>query len=94
MASAGRNDRRFKEIARRLRKQLPPVCHLCSEAIDLRLPANSADSWTLDHIMPLKAGGDPWDENNLAPAHRRCNSSKGGSDLPQASTAVFSRQWR
>ncbi len=41
-------------------------CHLCG-----RLGAD-----TLDHIVPLAAGGAN-EPGNWAPAHRSCNASKG-----------------
>lgn len=94
MTTAGRGDRRFKELAKRLRRERPAVCHLCTDRIDLTLPATHRMSWTLDHISPLDEGKfDPWDESNLAPAHRSCNSRKGNSNLPQIGQAVFSRKW-
>ena len=53
------------------------VCHLCKRLIDMELPATDAMSWTLDHIDPRARGGSRYARHNLAPAHRRCNSSKG-----------------
>lgn len=32
---------------------------------------------TVDHIVPLAQGGDPFDMNNLQAACRSCNSAKG-----------------
>jgi 5-methylcytosine-specific restriction endonuclease McrA len=32
----------------------------------------------VDHIVPLSLGGDPYAMENLAPACKRCNASKGG----------------
>ena len=46
-------------------------CAYCGQAAD-----------TVDHIMPLVLGGTNW-EGNLAPACRRCNSSKSGMTLMQ-----------
>lgn len=43
------------------------VCHLCGEP--------GAD--TLDHVVPLSRGGSNG-VGNLRPAHRGCNSRKGG----------------
>lgn len=42
------------------------LCHLCGEP----------DADTLDHVIPLIAGGTNH-YSNLRPAHRACNSSKG-----------------
>jgi 5-methylcytosine-specific restriction endonuclease McrA len=73
----GRGDTRWYKLSARLRKELPPYCWICSEEIDLTLHRNHKKSWTLDHLVPLSAGGDPYDESNLRPAHRDCNSRRG-----------------
>lgn len=65
------------------------VCHLCG------MPG--ADS--IDHIVPRSMGGDN-SLDNLAPAHRRCNSSRGAMPLdewrrryPLPNRAPPSRDW-
>ena len=40
----------------------------------------TADKLSVDHLVPRLAGG-PDDANNLVPACRSCNSSKGASDV-------------
>ena len=35
---------------------------------------------TVDHIVPLWAGGHPLDPTNWQPAHQRCNASRGASE--------------
>jgi 5-methylcytosine-specific restriction endonuclease McrA len=67
------------------------VCHLCRQ--------DGAD--TADHLIPRSAGG----QNilaNLAPAHRSCNTARGGMPLtvwfarnpvPRASALAPSREW-
>lgn len=51
------------------------VCHLCRKPIDGDL--------TWDHVKPLARGGTHT-EDNLKPAHRRCNSRKGAREgLPE-----------
>lgn len=52
------------------------VCQLCHEPV--RQDLHHLDRWapTLDHIVPLDAGG-PHCYSNVQLAHRSCNSSKG-----------------
>ena len=51
---------------RRLILDADDTCHICHHP--------GAD--TVDHLVPIAAGGDPHDPDNLAPAHRICNSRK------------------
>jgi 5-methylcytosine-specific restriction endonuclease McrA len=52
------------------------VCHICDERIDPQEKSPSLEAATLDHVTPLALGGThTWD--NVAPAHARCNYSKG-----------------
>lgn len=52
------------------------VCHLCKKTIE-------KDQMSWDHVIPLARGGTHTEEN-LKPAHRRCNSLKGaGKGLPR-----------
>jgi 5-methylcytosine-specific restriction endonuclease McrA len=46
------------------------VCTYCGGG------ATEDDPLTLDHVIPLAAGGDPWDPSNLELAHRSCNAAK------------------
>jgi hypothetical protein len=50
-------------------------CRICGERIDLTLPTHHADSFTIDHIEPVSAGGEHSYENVRA-AHLRCNVSE------------------
>lgn len=79
--SFGRSHRTWRNLCRRLKYELPPVCHLCGGTIDLTLHYNERMAWTLDHVQPLDGSVpiDPHDVANLLPAHRKCNSSKGNS---------------
>lgn len=56
-------------------KGLP--CALCGKPIDYDLPAGDPMSYELDEIVPVSRGGNPYDENNVQPAHRLCNQQKG-----------------
>ena len=42
------------------------VCYYCGQ-----------DATTADHIIPIKAGGDPIDQSNLVASCVSCNSAKG-----------------
>ena len=45
---------------------------------------------TIDHVIPISAGGAWWDERNLAPAHATCNYRRG---VKQVVHARPSRAW-
>lgn len=58
------------------------ICHLCSTAVEQR--THPADPWvaTVDHLVPLIAGGlHEW--SNVRLAHRRCNSARGARPLEE-----------
>lgn len=90
-ASYGKNrtsHRSWRATRTWARRTMDPTCHLCGRPIDLtisnyRLP----EAWSLDHIVPVAMGGSNQVEN-LAPAHRGCNSAKGDGTTP-ASQARF-----
>jgi hypothetical protein len=52
------------------------ICHICKRPIDKRLSGLSPRGATLDHVIPLSAGG-PHTYENIKAAHRRCNERKG-----------------
>lgn len=52
------------------------TCHLCDGPID---PVRQ--SYQLDHIKPLWAGGEDTDDN-LGPAHNKCHLQKSVGDTP------------
>ena len=79
----------------RMRAQGLP-CGICHRAIDYTLPAGDPMSYELDERIPVARGGDPYDWDNLQPAHRICNERKGARlakprarDLPRQT----SREW-
>lgn len=59
---------RWKRLSAHLRAQ-QPFCTRCGAVDDL----------TVDHIVPLSAGADPYNPTNLQVLCRRCNSQKGGA---------------
>ena len=53
-----------------------PPCAICGLPINYELSHPHPWSFTLDHIIPINRGGTT-DEDNLQPAHFRCNRLKG-----------------
>lgn len=47
-------------------------CHLCGRKVDMRLSGMRPDGPSIDHLIPLSAGGGDTPEN-VALAHRQCN---------------------
>ena len=68
---------RWQKLMGILLKTRPPICYLCGRPIDTRLSGAHPMGPTGDHIHPISMGGDPYDPDNVALAHRRCNTSKG-----------------
>ncbi|MGW2206771.1 HNH endonuclease [Streptomyces sp. NPDC001774] len=89
----GRSGRPWRRFVAQCRRELPPICHLCTNPIDLTLPVNHAMSWTIDHVLPLNQYPHlAEDISNARPAHRTCNSRKGTKeaiDKPKTS-----RKWK
>ena len=68
----------WRKLVSRARATLEPVCYFCGNEIDLTLPARNRWSCTVHHTEARAFGGAtivPIDE--LALAHRSCNSSHG-----------------
>lgn len=57
-------------------------CHICNRKIDLSLSGMAKWGPTIDHILPVSLGGTN-DPNNLALAHRCCNSVRGNREPAQ-----------
>lgn len=78
MTSHGRSHRDWVKLKARAKEEMPWVCYLCGLPIDRWLPVNDVMGWTLDHIKSKQLYPELVHEwSNVAPAHRRCNSSKG-----------------
>lgn len=50
-------------------------CHLCGGMITV-LNGHTPDAFSIDHVVPLNAGGAALDLANCKPAHIACNSAK------------------
>lgn len=61
-----------------------PTCSICHEHIDIDLPWPEPMSVSVDHTLALSRGGTHTLENT-APAHLRCNISKGTRTMDEAS---------
>ncbi|WP_190172906.1 HNH endonuclease [Streptomyces mirabilis] len=60
------------------------TCHLCGGHIDRTLRNKNPQMVSLDHIIPVcdpDYPGHVWE--NLAAAHLRCNTVKGGTATPE-----------
>lgn len=51
-------------------------CHLCRKRVDMTLSGNDRMGPTIDHLIPVSAGGDDV-ITNVRLAHRSCNCSRG-----------------
>lgn len=87
--SSGWNGRKIKRLQSLVFAERGRVCHLCGRP--------GSDS--IDHIVPRSLGGTD-DLDNLMPAHKRCNSSRGALALDEWRTryplpirAEPSRDW-
>ena len=61
-----RDQRKYKAQRLKVLQLNGWVCHYCGQ-----------DANTVDHIIPIVKGGDPMSMDNMVPACKRCNSSKG-----------------
>ncbi len=89
-----RNTTRNTTRRDRYRKQLQrgqPPCALCNTPIDYQAHYLDPNSYTIDHIVPLNAGGKDI-LSNLQPAHRSCNRTK--SDNTDQATEPAWTTWR
>lgn len=69
--SAAYSGRKAQAFRRLVMASFPWVCVICGA------PILSADDFTVEHIQPRSRGGEPYSLANAAPAHARCNYSRG-----------------
>lgn len=55
-------------------------CHLCGELIDLMVPTFRHEGVSIDHLVPVKDGGET-SMANCRLAHRLCNMRRGSRPL-------------
>lgn len=62
-------------------------CHICGKKVDVNLSGMANAGPTIDHLVPVSAGGSD-DEWNVALAHRICNLSRGAGGMVQLRLAA------
>lgn len=74
-----RNSTKYKRLrAAFLRRQGRwGVCSLCGGRVDMALSGRASMGPTIDHRVPVSAGGSFYDPANWQLAHRICNGRKG-----------------
>lgn len=75
-----RNGRPYRTLRAQLRQAWAMAnapCGLCGKPIDYRLRYPHRMSFSLDHIVPVWAGGGDKDPNGFRPSHLTCNTSRG-----------------
>ena len=83
-----RSRNRYRQAQQALRAARLP-CALCGADIDYTAKPLTRWSFSADHVVPLREGGDPYSPGNLQPAHYGCNSRKGAG----IGVANRSRDW-
>lgn len=62
-------------------------CHLCGKMIDPKVSPDHGWGATIDHVIPLSAGGSRWKSSNMRLAHRKCNNSRRSLPLQEVRVA-------
>lgn len=75
-SNGGRDGASYLRAKQRLKSMGVP-CWLCGRPIDPDLRFPHPWSFSIDHAIPLKHGGEVLDPDNLRAAHLRCNQRKG-----------------
>lgn len=57
-------------------------CHICGKTVDMRRPGTHPMGPTVDHLVPISAGG-PDSPSNVGLAHRTCNVRRGAGGTVQ-----------
>ena len=82
-------------LLRRMVERTGQPCAYCGLPIDLNAPKSAPLSFTVDHVVPVSAGGsDRMD--NLVPAHYRCNIAKSDKiaiQQPKKASKATRRWW-
>jgi 5-methylcytosine-specific restriction endonuclease McrA len=76
MPADPRDSGRWRSLRAQLRRAAT-VCAICGGPLDHNAKPRSRFYPSIDHIVPLSQGGDPFDQANLRVAHYGCNASRG-----------------
>ena len=81
------NGHRWRQAKARVRAR-GGQCWICEvfgrpAAIDYGLPPSDPLSFSADHLVPVSRGGAMYAQENLAPAHRRCNEWRRDKSVAQ-----------
>lgn len=88
-SNGGRTGPAYRALVDQVRREEHDRCWLCPRPIDMTARAPHYDSWSLDHIVPIAAGGSLLDRANARAAHLGCNRDrKDAPALPKTS-----RRW-
>lgn len=84
---------RLRAYERDRKAQAP--CWWCGQPINYIVPPSSTpDSWEGDHKVPVSMAPElELDVLNVAPAHKRCNRSRGDGTNGENSIGMQSRIW-
>jgi 5-methylcytosine-specific restriction endonuclease McrA len=88
--SPGRAGGRWRKVRAQVLAE-SSTCYLCGMPVDKGLKYPQPMSASVDHVIPIAAGGDPLDPSGLRLTHLRCNLKKGSRvNRPVSKT---SRKW-
>lgn len=76
MSKDPRRTSQWRKVRRIAINTKEPVCYICGNNIDVMYGKDPL-SVQVDHIIPLKYGGPPFDLDNLTLVHQICNQIKG-----------------
>lgn len=59
------------------------TCRLCLQEVDFGLKSPAPGSPEIDHMIPVKRSGHPYEWANLQLAHKLCNQRKGNKTMAE-----------
>jgi 5-methylcytosine-specific restriction endonuclease McrA len=74
-ARGGRSGWAWQKLRRQVISE-ESSCWLCGELVDKSLPYPMRASPSVDHVVPVRAGGSQHDRENLRLAHLSCNQRR------------------
>jgi 5-methylcytosine-specific restriction endonuclease McrA len=80
------SDPRWARVKRQVHEE-ETHCRACGEYVDRRYPPRHKMSRSVDHLIDLDLGGDPFDRDNVGLMHYGCNSRKGARQQHRTDSA-------